>query len=113
MHTTKRCMFIGLSLCMLLLTGVRSGALPLHSDGVAVAQAQDQPKQEPAKSVVFTGTIIKDGELFVLRDSTGGVFKLDNSEQAQQFEGKAVKVTGKLDTEAKLIHVESIEAATA
>jgi hypothetical protein len=98
---------------MFLLTGIRGGALPLHGYGDVVAQAQDQPKQEPTRSRVFTGTIIKDGEMFVLRDSAGGVFKLDNSEQAQQFEGKAVKVTGKLDTEAKLIHVESIEAATA
>lgn len=79
--------------------------------GPAFERAQDQPKQEPAPSATFTGTIIKDGEQYLLKDSTGGVYKLDDSSRAQIFEGKSVKVTGKLDTEAKLIHVETIEAA--
>ncbi len=70
-----------------------------------------QAQQQPAQSQTFTGTIAKAGEQYVLRDSSGSVYKLDDSAKAQSFEGKQVKVTGKLDTESKTIHVESIEGA--
>jgi hypothetical protein len=59
------------------------------------------------------GTIVKDGSDFVLRASTGDVYRLDMPSKAQPFEGKAVKVTGKLEETAKLIHVDNIEEATA
>jgi hypothetical protein len=41
------------------------------------------------------------------------MYKLDDGERAKPFEGNAVKVTGRLDEEAKLIHVENIEEAAA
>jgi hypothetical protein len=70
-------------------------------------QQQEQPKQEQA--LTFTGTVIKDGEQFTLRDSSGVVYLLDDSTKARPFEGKPVKVTGHLGTEAKIIQVENIE----
>jgi hypothetical protein len=51
--------------------------------------------------------------VFVLRDASGAMYKLDDGERAKPFEGNAVKVTGRLDEEAKLIHVENIEEAAA
>jgi hypothetical protein len=72
-----------------------------------------QPDQNAAKSTVITGTIVKDGSSFVLRASSGEVYKLDTPDKAQQFEGKSVKVTGKLEESAKLIHVENIEELSA
>ena len=48
-----------------------------------------------------------------LREAGGQIYRLDDPQHAQSFEGKSVKVTGKLDTEAKLIHVERIESAMA
>jgi uncharacterized protein YdeI (BOF family) len=71
---------------------------------------QTMPNQDQAKATTFTGTIVKDGENYVLRDSSGGIYKLDDSSHAQAFEGKTVKVTGKLDTDSKMIHVDSIQA---
>jgi hypothetical protein len=65
------------------------------------------------KSSTFMGTIVKDGSEFVLRASSGDVYRLDMPDKAQKFEGKTVKVTGKLEETAKLIHVESIEEASA
>ena len=47
----------------------------------------------------------------VQRDSSGQVFKLDDPNSAKPYVGKAVKVTGKLDEQAMLIHVESIEGS--
>jgi uncharacterized protein YdeI (BOF family) len=74
---------------------------------------QDQMKQDPAESQTFTGTIVRNGEQFSLRDSSGEVYKLDDNSKAQAFEGKQVKVTGRLDTDAKLIHIDTIESASA
>jgi hypothetical protein len=117
MNSIKR--FLSLSLCMLVFTGVRAWGLPLNGIGTAAfpAQAQGQPAQEPAQSTTFTGTIAKFGEqsgggtIYVLRDSSGAVYKLDDPERAKPFVGKSVKVTGKLDAGAKVIHVDSIEGA--
>jgi uncharacterized protein YdeI (BOF family) len=68
------------------------------------------PSQDQSKATTFTGTIVKDGENYVLRDSSGGIYKLDDSTRAQSFEGKTVKVTGKLDADSKMIHVDNIQA---
>ena len=74
------------------------------------APDQTTPNPDQAKATTFTGTIVKDGENYVLRDSSGGIYKLDDSSRAQTFEGKTVKVTGKLDADSKMIHVDSIQA---
>jgi hypothetical protein len=100
---------------------------PFIAGGSAHAQDQAQPKQQPdqaqppqtqpdqnqAKSGTFTGTVVKDGSDYMLRDSSGSIFKLDDSQRAKPFEGKTVKVTGQLDEQAKVIHVESIDGAEA
>jgi len=83
------------------LAAARAGATP--------AQAQSNQ----AQSTTFKGTIMRNGEQFVLRETSGQIYRLDDPQHAQPFEGKAVKVTGRLDTEAKLIHVQRIESGTA
>jgi uncharacterized protein YdeI (BOF family) len=74
-------------------------------------QQPDQavPNQDSAKTT-FTGTVMKNGEQYVLRDSSGSVYKLDDSSRAQSFEGKTVKITGQLDADSKVIHVVTIQA---
>jgi uncharacterized protein YdeI (BOF family) len=74
---------------------------------------QPQPSQNQAQSATFTGTVVKNGDQFALRDSSGAVYTLDDSQRAKPFEGKTVKVTGQLDEQAKVIHVESIEGVEA
>ena len=74
---------------------------------------QPQPDQNQAQTATFTGTVVKNGDQFALRDSSGAVYTLDDSQRAKPFEGKTVKVTGQLDEQAKLIHVESIEGVEA
>ncbi len=76
-------------------------------------QDRSNPPESKAPAKSFSGTVVKAGEAYVLRDGSGTVFKLDDSESARPFEGKAVKVTGQLDEQAMLIHVESIEGAEA
>lgn len=88
-------------------------------------QAQPQPQQQPDQAqpqtnqsqtraaTTFTGTVVKNGEQYMLRDSSGQIYGLDDSDKAKQFEGKSVKVTGQLDDQAKVIHVQDIQAAQA
>jgi len=70
--------------------------------------SQPQPDQSQAQTAAFTGTVVKNGSDYLLHDSSGATFKLDDSERAKPFAGKTVKVTGELDEQAKVIHVESI-----
>src|ERR1700682_2405429 len=83
-------------------------AAPVQSRMVSTLVLQTKPQPEAA---TFMGTILKDGEDFVLSDSvTKTKYTLDNPKKASPYEGKAVKVTGTLDTSGHLIHVETIEA---
>jgi uncharacterized protein YdeI (BOF family) len=69
--------------------------------------AQQQPQE---KSKIFSGTIIKNGDKFVLSDAANKLsFVLDDSEKASQFEGKRVKVTGTVDVASNTIHVQTIQ----
>jgi hypothetical protein len=86
------------------------------------AQPQDSPaNQQPepnlpgkdAASTVFTGTIVKSGTTFLLRIPTGDLYRLDPPSSVEAYAGKSVKVMGKLELNARIIHVESIEALDA
>jgi uncharacterized protein YdeI (BOF family) len=122
MKTSKMQILLGVSSCALMLASAQTwGATsPKSATPMPVIQepqtppAQTSPDQaqnpDTAKSTTFTGTVVKDGEQYVLRDSSGSVYKLDDSSRAQAFEGKTVKVTGRLDSNSKMIHVDSIEA---
>ena len=64
----------------------------------------------PQKTKIFSGTIIKSGEGYVLSDAASKLsFALDDAEQASHYEGKKVKVTGTVDTANNVIHVETIQ----
>jgi hypothetical protein len=90
---------------------------PLIAPGPVLAQAQERAPQHSEENqaqvqqqaATFAGTVVKDGEHYDLRDSSGETFKLDDAERARPFAGKTVKVTGELDSQANVIHVESIE----
>jgi hypothetical protein len=104
-----------LTLALLVSTFVFLCALAWGSPfvGASSAAVPAWTQQSAAASATFTGTILRNGEQFVLRDPEGHIFRLDDPRHAQPYEGKAVKVTGTLDTGAKLIHVERIEPVVA
>jgi outer membrane biosynthesis protein TonB len=56
----------------------------------------------------FMGTVVKTGDGFILR-AGDNQYKLDDQDRAKQFEGKDVKVLGKLDRQNNTIQVQSIE----
>lgn len=58
----------------------------------------------------FTGRVAKSGGKYILKDTaTSTSYTLDDQDRAKQFEGKTVKVTGKLDASSNTIRVASIE----
>jgi Protein of unknown function (DUF5818) len=63
--------------------------------------------------VTLTGTVQHNGQQFFLRAASGQIYRLDDPRNAQPYDGRPVKITGNLDTEAQLIHVEHIAPATA
>jgi uncharacterized protein YdeI (BOF family) len=68
---------------------------------------QQQPKPQ---SKMFSGTILKNGEKYILSDSANKIsYTLDDTQKASQYEGKKVKVTGTVDMATNTIHVETIQ----
>lgn len=67
-------------------------------------------QEAPQQTKIFSGTIIKNGDTFVLSDAANKLsFKLDDTEKASHYEGKKVKVTGTMDVASNTIHVETIQ----
>ncbi len=81
----------------------------LASTYSASAQQHAQPDNE-RKTKTFSGTIVKDGDKFLLSDKASKLsYVLDDAEKASRFEGKKVKVTGTVDVASNTIHVDEIE----
>ena len=75
-------------------------------------QAPDQsqaPSAKPGSSSAtdvqtFSGTVVKSGDKYVLKDDSGKVYDIDHQDQVKKFEGKRVRVHGTLDpTGTKII----------
>ncbi|HVN94772.1 MAG TPA: DUF5818 domain-containing protein [Terracidiphilus sp.] len=71
-------------------------------------EPSEDANQGPKQAATFAGTVVKNGEHYDLRDSSGETFRLDDAARARPFTGKTVKVTGELNAQSKVIHVESI-----
>lgn len=72
-------------------------------------QPAPSPRQDEPTSEVFTGTIVKAGESYVLKAAGGTTYNLDDQEKARPFEGKRVRISGKLATSSKTIQIGSIQ----
>ncbi|MCU1298920.1 MAG: hypothetical protein JWO91_3198 [Acidobacteriaceae bacterium] len=70
------------------------------------AEPDSQTQSSQTGSQVFTGTIAKAGNLYVLQDATGISYNIDHQELAQKYEGKQVRIKGTLDADGKTIHVQ-------
>lgn len=77
--------------------------------------SQEQTSQSPAaqQPQIFSGKIVKSHGMAVLRDeATSTDYKLDNEDQAKQYMGKNVRVTGTLDPSTNTIRVTNIEMSS-
>ena len=108
MQSIKRDLFFGLCIsAFLFLTALAWGSPFVNLNSAPEAATQVQAPQ-PDQAKTFSGTVVKRGSSFLLRDEIGQIFKLDDAVNAQPYEGKLVVVKGQLDQEAVLIHVQSI-----
>jgi hypothetical protein len=56
---------------------------------------------------VYTGTIMKSGDKYVLQESASGTnYDIDRQDMVKELEGKKVRVHGTLDPDGKTIHVQ-------
>ena len=51
----------------------------------------------------FSGTVVKQGDKYVLKDDAGKVYDIDHQTDVAKFEGKRVRVQGTLDANGKII----------
>lgn len=71
--------------------------------GQQTAPSQQAQPSDSSGGQVFTGTVVKSGEKYVLQDAGGKTYDLDHQDQVAKFEGKQVRVRGTLD--GKTIHI--------
>jgi hypothetical protein len=82
-------------------------AAPVQSAVLAPPKIQTAAQR---KAETFMGTILKDGENYVLSDrATKSRYTLDDAKKARPYEGKSAKVTGTLDKASNVIHVQTIQ----
>ena len=84
------------------------------------APSQTAPSQQPSQSTpdssasspqssaggqVFSGTVTKAGDKYVLQMADGTAYDLDHQDLVKKYEGKQVRVKGTLDQDGKTIHI--------
>ena len=58
---------------------------------------------EAGGAQTFTGTVVKQGDKYVLKDDTGKTYDIDHQTDVAKFEGKRVRVQGTLDPSGKIM----------
>ena len=110
---------LGLVALLVSLAGIplygQAGQQPASQDPAAQSQpaqpqtSMSEQSNQSQQAQTFMGKIDKSKGDLVLKDDAGTTYKLDNADQAKEFIGKKVKVTGTLDAASNTIHVASIE----
>ena len=96
-----------------------SSQTPTQTPSQAPDQAQPQPPSSnngmpaagtsatgtAADSQSFSGTVVKSGDKYMLKDDTGKTYDIDHQSDVAKFEGKRVRVKGVLDASGTKILV--------
>jgi hypothetical protein len=66
-----------------------------------------QSQTDASGGQTFTGTVVKQGDKYVLQDAASGtIYDIDHQDEVKKFDGKKVRVHGTLDASGKMIHVQ-------
>jgi outer membrane biosynthesis protein TonB len=57
----------------------------------------------PTDTQTFSGTVVKQGEKYMLKDDSGKMYDIDHQSDVAKFEGKRVRVQGTLDANGKIL----------
>lgn len=69
-------------------------------------QAPNAQSGQATGAQTFTGTIVKQGDKYVLQDTaTGKTYDIDHQDIVGQHVGRRVRVNGTLDPDGKTIHI--------
>ena len=64
----------------------------------AQASTSDSDSPPAASGVqAFTGTVVKSGDKYMLKDDSGQTYNIDHQDEVAKFEGKHIRVHGTLD----------------
>ena len=88
----------------------RAPASPAPATPPTFPTSEAKPEPHRADVRVYVGTIVKDGDAYVLK-AANEKYRLDNQRKAKNYKGKDVKVMGTLDKTTNSIHVQKIEAS--
>lgn len=80
-------------------SGSRTGSQP----GAQSNGTQPNSAGTPGASQTFTGTVVKQGDKYVLKDDAGKTYDIDHQSDVAKFEGKRVRVQGTLDPNGKIM----------
>ncbi|HKV80194.1 MAG TPA: DUF5818 domain-containing protein [Candidatus Sulfotelmatobacter sp.] len=69
------------------------------------AQGSAADSGAAAGTQTFSGTVVKSGDKYVLKDDTGKTYDIDHQDEVKKFEGKRVRVQGTLDASTNKIMV--------
>lgn len=71
-------------------SGSKAGTLPAAGAGESSTQT-------------FSGTVVKQGDKYVLKDDSGKFYDIDHQSDVAKFDGKRVRVQGTLDANGKIL----------
>lgn len=74
-------------------------------DTAAPSQAPSSANGAGTDSQVFSGTVVKTGDKYMLKDDSGHTYDIDHQDEVKKFEGKRVRVQGTLDPTGNKIMV--------
>jgi Protein of unknown function (DUF5818) len=80
---------------------------PAAPDTPPAAQQRPSTESSPSNtdSQTFSGTVMKQGDKYVLKDDSGKTYDIDHQTDVAKFEGKRVRVQGTLDASGTKILV--------
>lgn len=78
-------------------SGSRTGS---SNNGAAAGSAAGETA---GGAQTFTGTVVKQGDKYVLKDDAGKTYDIDHQTDVAKFEGKRVRVQGTLDPNGKIM----------
>ena len=86
------------------------GRTPLPKEPAPVPMPSPTPlvPARPALST-FSGTVVRHGTRFALRELDGDLYALDSTGLAWPFEGEQVLISGYLNPDSGLMHICAIE----
>jgi hypothetical protein len=82
-------------------SGSRTGSSP--NSGAAAGSGSASTGDTAGGAQTFTGTVVKQGDKYVLKDDAGKTYDIDHQTDVAKFEGKRVRVQGQLDPSGKIM----------